>query len=240
MIKQSISRHISQGFNQALLEIHSNVLAMGGLVEKNVGDAVTAVVTGDTRLGEAAARADDQVNAMEVAIDDECSRILARRQPAAGDLRLVVVVIKTITDLERIGDEAQKIARIAASLHISGRLRAQLGAIRQMSEDVRRMLRGALDAFARMDANAALATMRMDDQVDRCYDEILRRLIERMVDDPQAIGQALEVMWCARALERVGDHAKNIGEYVIYMVHGKDVRHTPLAEIERVTEMAPS
>lgn len=238
MNKEAITRHISQGFNQALTEIHSNVLAMGGLVEKNVGEAVTALVTGNGALAAQAGRADDEVNAMEVAIDKACSRILARRQPAAGDLRLVVVVIKTITDLERIGDEAQKIARIAENLAGSESLREHLSVVRQISDAVRAMLRSVLDAFARLDAEAALNTVYMDADVDGRYEQLVHQLQQCMTQDPQTVGSALEVMWCARALERVGDHAKNISEYVIYMVHGKDVRHTPLDEVAHVTAMA--
>jgi len=206
---------------------------MGGLVEEVLGKAITSVIEGDSSLGESIAGEDLKVNALEVAIDEECSRILATRSPAAGDLRLVVAVIKTITDLERIGDEAEKIGTIASRLASMERPENKYREIKHMGRIVSQMLHDALDAFARLDAVAALDVARRDDSVDEEYESIQRQAITFMMEDPRNIRRALEVMWIVRALERVGDHAKNICEYVIYMVHGKDVRHTRFEEIER-------
>jgi len=238
MEKGDISHHISQDFNEELQEVHTRVLTMGGLVEKQISDAISALVTCDGHLGEEVATADYKVNSMEVGVDEECSRILARRQPAAGDLRMVMMIIKTITDLERIGDEAEKIARIAVQLSEVERPKNQLTEIRHIGDHVRRMLRGALDAFARMDVDAALDVAKQDAQADREYESVMRQLMTFMMEDPRSIRWIIDIMWCARALERIGDHSTNICEYVIYMVHGKDVRHTTLAEMEKATKAA--
>jgi phosphate transport system protein len=228
-----LSHHISRRFNEDLERIRTRVLEMGGLVEEVLGKAITSVIEGDSSLGESIANDDLKVNAMEVAIDEECSRILATRSPAAGDLRLIVAIIKTITDLERIGDEAEKVGAIAARLAAMERPENKYRQIKHMGRIVAQMLHDALDAFARLDAVAALEVARRDRSVDEEYESIQRQSITFMMEDPRSIRRALEVMWIVRALERVGDHAKNICEYVIYMVHGKDVRHTRLEEIER-------
>ncbi|MFO7324767.1 MAG: phosphate signaling complex protein PhoU [Pseudomonadota bacterium] len=228
-----LSHHISRRFNEELERVRTRVLEMGGLVEEVLGKAITSVIEGDSSLGESIAGEDLKVNALEVAIDEECSRILATRSPAAGDLRLVVAVIKTITDLERIGDEAEKIGTIASRLASMERPENKYREIKHMGRIVSQMLHDALDAFARLDAVAALDVARRDDSVDEEYESIQRQAITFMMEDPRNIRRALEVMWIVRALERVGDHAKNICEYVIYMVHGKDVRHTRFEEIER-------
>jgi len=176
---------------------------------------------------------DYQVNNMEITIDDECSRILATRAPAAGDLRVIVAIIKTITDLERIGDEGEKIGYIASRLATMERPADKYREIKHLGRIVSEMVHHALDAFARMDAEAALAVARQDRVVDEEYESIQRQCITFMMEDPRSIRRALDVMWIVRALERIGDHAKNICEYVIYMVHGKDVRHTKLDDVER-------
>jgi phosphate transport system protein len=228
-----LSHHILSRFNADLEGVRSAVLQMGGLVERQLQDGVRALVNGDSRLGEEVARLDHRVNAMEVAIDDDCSRILATRAPAASDLRLLVAVIKTITDLERIGDEAEKLGHIAARLASIERPADRYREVKHIGEVVADMVNGALDAFARLDSDAALAVARRDRQVDEEFDAIQRQCITFMMEDPRTIRRALDVLWISRALERVGDHAKNICEYVIYMVLGKDVRHLSLEDVEK-------
>jgi phosphate transport system protein len=228
-----LSHHISRRFNEDLEQVRTRVLAMGGLVEDGLAKAITALVDGDSSLGESLALDDLKVNGMEVAIDEECSRILATRSPAASDLRLIIAVIKTITDLERIGDEAEKIGNIASRLAAMERPENRYREIKHMGRLVSEMVHDALDAFARLDARAAVKVARRDRSVDEEYEAIQRQAITFMMEDPRSIRRALDVMWIVRALERVGDHAKNICEYVIFMVHGKDVRHTRLEEVER-------
>ena len=227
------THHISRRFNEDLERIRNRVLAMGGLVEQQLERAITAIATGDSKLGEDVAYDDYKVNDMEVSIDEECSRILAKRSPTAGDLRLIVAIIKTITDLERIGDEGEKIGYLASRLAGEEPSMERYRSIRHLGHQVQHMVHNALDAFARLDVDAALATAREDKLVDEEYEAIQRQCITFMMEDPRSIRRVLDVMWVVRALERIGDHAKNICEYVIYMVHGKDVRHTNLADVER-------
>lgn len=233
MDRADLDKHISSRFNQELGDIRSRVLAMGGLVEQQLGDAMRALLHCDGELAEQVVVGDYRVNAMEVSIDEECIQILALRQPAASDLRLVVAVVKTIADLERCGDEAERIARFALDLQGA---RCKLDAfadIEHLGNHVRGMLRDALDALARMDVEAALKVAKEDRMVDREYEGIMRQMITYMMEDPRSIPVCLDITWCARALERVGDRCCNISEYIIYLVKGKDVRHITLDEMEK-------
>ncbi|TCK19116.1 PhoU-like phosphate uptake regulator [Thiogranum longum] len=222
----NIGQHISRRYNEELEDIRNRVLAMGGLVEQQLKDAMTALEKRDAGLAAQVVERDCEVNAMEVAIDEECNRVLARRQPAASDLRLVVAVIKTITDLERIGDEAERIARMVSTLvreEHSTRLFTQ---IRNLGHHVSSMVHGALDAFAHLDTEKSVEVWSEDRLVDDEYDSLMRELMTYMMEDPRSIPSILQAMFAARAMERIGDRAGNICEYVIYLVKGKDVRHT--------------
>ena len=226
MDKLKLGQHISQQFNEELEDIRTRVMNMGGLVEHQLADAIKALSTKDAGLAELVISNDLKVNALEVSIDEECTQILARRQPAASDLRLVMAVIKTITDLERIGDEAERVARMALHFIESGSDNKMLLGIIHLGELVVKMLNNALDTFARMDSDAAVEVARSDSKVDQEYESILRNLMTYMMEDPRSIPNVVDMMWSARALERIGDRSKNICEYVIYLVKGKDVRHT--------------
>jgi phosphate transport system protein len=226
--------HTSRQYDKELEDIRTRVLAMGGLVERQIAEAVDALVSGDVEKAEEVISRDYRVNAMDVSIDEECTQILARRQPAAGDLRLVMAVIKIIADLERIGDGAERIGRTTIRLSERERSVNTFDSIRFLSNHALGMLRDSLDAFARMDPEAALNVAAQDIQVDAQYESILRQLITYMMEDPRNISWAVELIWVARALERIGDHACNICEYVIYLVKGKDVRHTSLESMEQI------
>jgi phosphate transport system protein len=229
---KDLGPHISRRFNEDLETLRSKVMQMGGVVEEQLSRGVKALIDGDSALGEEVAHSDHRVNKMEVAIDEECNRILATRSPAAFDLRLIVAIIKTITDLERIGDEAEKIGYIASRLASMERPADRYREIKHVGRQAHQQLRDALDAFARLDAQAALQICRADKLIDEEYDSIQRQCITFMMEDPRTIRRALDVLWVARSLERIGDHAKNICEYVVYMVHGKDIRHIHLDEVE--------
>jgi len=233
MEQTSLSHHISRQFNEELEDIRNKVLAMGGLVEEQIENAIKALVNGDVELAERVISRDYQVNSLEVAIDEESVQVLARRQPAAGDLRLIIAVIKTITDLERIGDQAERIGRMAIHLAEMERPKNQYSELEHLGVQVRKMLHNALDAFARMDTEAAVAVAQEDIKVDAEYEAIMRQMITFMMEDPRNVKRTLDIMWSARALERMGDHACNISEYIIYLVKGKDVRHTSLEHMEK-------
>ena len=230
MQPMDLTGHISKRFNKDLEELRNSVLTMGGLVESQLSDAISAIVSGDSELGLAVARDDYKVNNLEVQIDEECSRILATRAPAAGDLRLIVAIIKTITDLERIGDEAEKIGFLASKLAAMDRPSDSYRELRNLGNHVLQMLKDAMNAFARLDVDAAYAVVREDELVDDEYESITRQGITFMMEDARSIKRVMNVTWAARALERIGDHSKNICEYVIYMVEGRDVRHTHIAD----------
>lgn len=230
MDKLHLGEHISKQFNEELEDIRSKVLLMGGVVEEQVRDAVRALITGNPVLAAEVVTNDQRVNALEVEIDEECTRIVARRQPAASDLRLVMAVVKTINDLERIGDEVKRVAKMVQK-ELSGTLEEDIRQeVEHMGALVREMLRQVLDAFARMDVDASVKVAKADHKVDVKYESITRQAITYMAQDPKVIPDMLRVLWAARALERVGDRCENIAEYVIYMMIGKDVRHSSVEE----------
>ncbi|RFC33255.1 MAG: phosphate transport system protein [Candidatus Nitrotoga sp. SPKER] len=228
------TEHTSKQFDTELEAVRARVLQMGGLVESQIRLAVEALVNGDVPLMNRIINDDHRVNAMEVEIDESCNQIIARRQPAAGDLRMVMTVIKTITDLERIGDEAEKIARMGKLLSQRNSLiLPRYTEIKHAADLALDMLRKSLDAFARLDLAYAAQVVRQDELVDEEFRTIMRYLITFMMEDPRTISTALEILFVAKAIERIGDHAKNMSEYVVYMVKGKDVRHVTVEEIER-------
>jgi phosphate transport system protein len=228
------NEHTHKQFDNELENVRASVLKMGGLVEEQISRAVEALINGNLRLADEVIAYDHSVNALEVQIDEDVSHIIARRQPTASDLRLVMMVVKTITDLERIGDEATKVARMAKQVHAGERLlKPRFNEIKYMSTLVLDMLRKALDGFARLDITAAAEVARQDDEVDEEFRLNLRALITHMMEDPRTISVSIDILFAAKAMERMGDHAKNMFEYVVYMVKGKDVRHTTVEELEK-------
>ena len=228
------TEHISKQFDADLERLRASVLQMGGLVEQQIEHALHSLTTGDMRLADQVVEKDHHVNALEISIDEDCTNIIARRQPAAGDLRMVMTVIKLITDIERIGDEADKMARMAKLVHTTDRLHApRLADINHVTHLALDMLRKALDAFARLDTKTAIEVMRQDDLVDEAYRAILRQLLTFMMEDPRTISASLDILFIAKAIERIGDHSKNMAEHIIYLVKGKDVRHVSLEQIEK-------
>jgi phosphate transport system protein len=228
------SEHSSKQYDIDLETLRSRVLEMGGLVESQILAAINGFMAGDLRALDAVVEEDHRVNAFEVGIDNDCSHLIARRQPAAGDLRMVLAVIKIVTDLERIGDEAAKIARMGKQSYGHARIpRSPVAAIKHMGDIAIGMLRKALDALARLDPAAAATIVREDFAIDEEFRSIVRQLITFMMEDPRTISQSLEVLWMAKAIERIGDHSKNMAEQVIYIVKGTDVRHTTVEELER-------
>ncbi|WLQ12472.1 phosphate signaling complex protein PhoU [Hahella aquimaris] len=229
-------QHISQQFNVDLRELRNHVLVMGGLVEKQVADAVEALVRGDSELAEMVRQNDNDVDKLEITIDEECTRVIAKRQPTASDLRLVVAIAKMVNDLERIGDESEKIAKNALQLLEEGEAPRGYVEVRHIGSHVGKMVHDALDAFARFDLDLAFEVMKEDKSVDIEYKTAMRSLVTFMMEDPRSISRILSVMWVLRALERIGDHARNICEHVIFMVKGKDVRHVSLEKTEKLIE----
>jgi phosphate transport system protein len=232
MDADALSHHISSRFNEDLEQVRSRALEMGGMVERQLVNALNAITAATTVTIAQVTQDEKTVNQLERAIDDDCSRILATRAPAASDLRMVIAILKAITDLERIGDEAEKIAAISVRMSQGERPSGRYREVRNLGRLVLEMLRSALDAYARLDADLAFDVVRRDRLVDEEYETIQRRAVTFMMEDPRSIRRTLDVMWVVRALERVGDHAKNICEYVIYTVHGKDVRHIRLEDAE--------
>ncbi len=226
--KDQVTKHISQRYNQELEDLRQQVMNMGGLVEGQLSKALNSLVNGEAELAEQIIKDDALVNDFEVKIDEECIQVVARRQPAAGDLRLIMAISKATTDLERVGDEARKIAMMARALDSEDHTAPSakyLNAIKHLGEQVENMLHHALDAFARLDSVDALSVITMEEVADNEYDALSRQLLTYMMEDPRKISGAMDVLWAARALERIGDHAVNIAEHVVYAVHGQDIRH---------------
>jgi phosphate transport system protein len=233
MDTSELKHHYSQKFNAELEEIRSHVLAMGGLVERQLEMAIAALNNGESAAAELVVSNDFKVNAYDVEIDERCTKILALRQPTASDLRLVLTVIKTTADLERIGDEAKRVARMAIRAAGGDHGRNLFGQIAHLGVLVQQMLRSALDAFARMDVDAAIQVAHQDVNIDREYESVMRQSMTYMMEDPRSIPSVLDLIWAARALERMGDRCRNICEYVIYFVKGRDVRHTSLEQLKK-------
>ena len=233
------TEHTFKQYDAELEALRSKVLEMGGLVELQIVQALEALVKLDTNLAKEVMLNDKRVNELEIQIDEDCSHIIARRQPAAGDLRMVMMMVKTITDLERIGDEATKIARTAQKIYDEDRMyKPRFNEVKSMVALVREMLRTALDGFARLDVSRTVEVAKQDELVDEQFRAAMRQLITFMLEDPRTISMSLEVLFVAKAIERIGDHAKNIAEYVVYMVKGIDVRHSSLEDIARETQQS--
>ena len=228
-------KHLSTQFDAELSGISTRVLEMGGMVESQVAQAVFALSTFNGDVAATVLKIEERVNAMEVEIDHDLSSIIARRQPTARDLRLLIAVSKTIANLERIGDEAARIARTVQRLLSSGmssRLRLPVSDLSFEAELATKLLRKALDAFARLDVEAAVDVLRQDDQIDQEFDGLMRKLITYMMEDPRTISSSIDLVFVAKAIERVGDHAKNLAEQIIYIVKGTDVRHNPVDTVQ--------
>jgi len=234
MTTEPLGHHTSSRFDSELEKVRGNLLRMGGLAEQQLSQAVASLVYGNPRVAQQVKDEEHEVNQLERQIDEDCSRILARRSPAASDLRLLIGALKIATDLERIGDEGEKIALLGARLATMERPANKYRELRHLGRLVASMVHDTLDAFARHDADAALEIARRDRIVDEEYEAIQRQNITFMMEDPRAIRRALDVMWVVRSLERIGDHAKNVCEHVIYMVHGTDVRHTRLEDAAKL------
>ncbi|MDI6748171.1 MAG: phosphate signaling complex protein PhoU [Rhodocyclaceae bacterium] len=231
-----MTEHILKQFDAELEDIRSKVLRLGGVVERQIIQAMTALGNADLALCEAVITGDQEVNRLEVELDDDCVHIIARRQPAARDLRMIMTVVKTITDLERIGDEAKKIAKKTRAIYSNDTAYVPRIELHHSAETVVSMLRQALDAFARADCSVATEVARRDKDVNAEFKAGMRQLITYMMEDPRTISRALDLLFIAKSIERIGDHAKNISEYVVYMEKGRDVRHLGLAGLESAME----
>ncbi|WP_404391588.1 phosphate signaling complex protein PhoU [Pseudoalteromonas phenolica] len=231
-MENNLNKHISGRFNEELENVRNHVLSMGGLVEEQLNLALDAINDNDADKARKVSENDYKVNAMEVNIDEECTRIIAKRQPAASDLRLVVAIAKTIADLERIGDEAERIARVALDSFTKDQ-QDLLVNLENMGRQVSKMLHDVLDAFARMDAQSAFEVHKEDAKVDREYEALTRQIMTYMMEDPRSIPKIMDLIWSVRSLERIGDRCQNIAEYVIYFVNGKDIRHTSQEDIAK-------
>ncbi|KQW56986.1 phosphate signaling complex protein PhoU [Variovorax sp. Root411] len=226
-------KHLSSQFDSELNAVSSRVMELGGMVESQIHTAVYALLQFDVDAADRVMETEHRVNAMEIDIDRELSSIIARRQPTARDLRLLIAISKTTANLERVGDEANKIARMVKSIIESGSARQLPTTELRIAADLASgLLRTALDAFARLDTAAALSILKDDDLIDKEFDGFVRKLVTYMMEDPRTISASLDLLFLAKAIERIGDHAKNIAEFIIYIVKGADVRHTSMQEIE--------
>ena len=220
------SQHLSSQFDEELGRLRTHVLQMGGMVETQVSSAIEAYSSGEVASVKSIVEADRKINDLEKAIDDDCAHVIAKRQPTASDLRLVLGISKIVTDLERAGDEAKKIAKGVRRIYEAGHLPAQYGiGIRHLAEAALSLVRQALDAFARLDVALAQSVIKADSDVDTEFKSIIRQLITHMMEDPRTITTSIEIISIARAIERIGDHAKNVAEQVVFIVEGRDIRH---------------
>ena len=233
MDSMHLDQHISKQFNEELEKLRTELIEMGGVVEQQLIASMKAMETADVGIANHVLKIEEEVDQREVALDKHCTEILARRQPAASDLRLVLSTIKITRDLERMADEACKIAQLAHEMQESGKPSSGYVELRHLSKNVCDLLSLSLDAFARYDVEKALQVMRGDRQIDAEYKMAMRELLTKMMENPRAISRIMNMTWALRALERIGDHARNISEHVVYLVHGKDVRHRPFKEVEK-------
>ena len=227
-----MTRHISEQYDAELSQIKEMLMEMGGLVEQQVTHACQAFINHDANLAQEVCDTEARLNQLEVELDDHCVSIIAKRQPTAGDLRNVVSVMKAIADLERIGDEADRIARMALKISDTTIPQDHYADFRSIHQQASRVLHWSLDAFARRDVEGALRVIHADEEIDQAYNALVRKCIRDMQDKPEGVEDSVSMMWAARALERIGDHAKNLGEYVIYQVKGLDVRHAADTDTE--------
>jgi len=232
MDKLNLDNHISQQFNADLEALKTELLEMGGMVERQIRDAVRSIEDVDSEIATKVIENENKIDKMEVTIDEQCTLVLAKRQPAASDLRMVLTVAKAVRDLERMGDEAQKVAKMAIALSEDGASTHGYVELRHIGTGVLNMLRQTLDAFARYDVELALQVLKEDRVIDQEYKTALRELVTYMMEDPRSISRAMNVLWALRSLERIGDHARNLAEHLIFMVKGKDVRHKSIQETE--------
>jgi phosphate transport system protein len=235
---EGFSSHISKQFNEELEQIRTELLAMGGIVERQVHQSVEALLTGDLQLAEEALAIDVQTNAMELKIDERCTSIIARRQPAASDLRLIVSISKAVVDLERMGDEAVRICRQTVELSTLGNSQHGFQEVRHIGNLVRTMVKDVLTAFARGDIEQAYKVAKSDRSVDQEYRSAMRTLVSLMMEDPRSISSCLNVIWVLRSLERIGDHSRNMAEHIIYLVSGENVRHQSLKHMKSTVEQS--
>ncbi|QHQ37577.1 phosphate signaling complex protein PhoU [Microbulbifer hydrolyticus] len=224
-MEMHFDQHISRQFNEDLESLKTEMLEMGGLVTRQVADAVEALASADSELAEKVLKVEEDIDRFEMEVDEHATLIIAKRQPAASDLRMVMSVIRIARDLERVGDEASKIAKMAIALTDEGTAPRGYTEIRHIANAVRKMLNDSLDAYTRFDVKSAMETLAEDEQVDMDYRSAVREMITYMMEDPRSISRVMNVLWTLRSLERIGDHAKNICEQVVYLVKGADIRH---------------